>query len=730
MPDDFMITPINERFNGFSQVLHLSKSESKDLNKVINQIAAIQIQKKDESVEFSSLPQNTTDFLKIHKKIENLKTKEKDPDKLKFLDKINETSRQFEQIILQSINTGKVADLKGVEALIDYLHKITEKKPNLSPDLLEVLENLAENMLSIEDIYQKISGIDSMLTSYDENVDAVIESVVSKQAALERGGTEFSLDADLSILKLFEVLVGFYKTYQGESSLPLYHEELFARLKDEAYILRFNHEEFSTEYHDAVSAEVLKTLQALHQKPVPTSAEERYQTLLNTLIKEKDNFAQKKANLDSLINSLNPPQVRAEALFNEFKALQKGMTEDLSFLENQIKMLSEKQTVGIWGRWTISGRDRKVEHNVRIVRESEENVPNGWGKKLLLFSVWGLSKIGKFQAFGQFFNQSYDAISTGVSPLKPTADLMSLVAYAKQFSTLDIGEQQTLEYDVSAIQGVFSGYMPFTETFAKEHPEAAVFLENFKSGTPDASENKMSNAGKYIEHYPIQKMTQGEMNINALRYIGEQVRSHFNAEGRQLAFENPNGYIESKVFNNLPEAKPESAFSVLAEELAESVKEAKTGVPLEKNKSYQILQEDAKATFGSEIPTKWFTDWIAGQEWDEKRLGNFQSWFAENLECQAREYYINRNIHVKNAETAVVFNVPDPGAVNIRHTLDTDVNASPDLRSFKVIEDLANSIKPDQLFQNPLTSDTPNSYSPLKAAYDVYQFVAGKAQLF
>lgn len=729
MPNDFMITPINERFNGFSQILHLSKSESKDLNKVINQIADLQIQKKNQSLEFTSLPQNTTDFLKIHKKIDSLKTKEKDPAKLKLLDQVNNASRKFEQVILQSLNSGNAADLKGVETLINDLHKIIED-PGLSPDLREDLAGLEKNMLSVGDIYQEISEIDLMLGAYDEIVDATVESLVAKHEALEKGVVDFSIEPDLSVLKLVDLLVGFYEKYKNDESLPLYHEELIARLKDEAYNLRFNHEEFFIEYKDAVRAEVLKTLQAYHQQPGSSAQEERNQTLLITLIQEKDKLALAKATLDSHIDALNPPQRHSEALFNEFKAMQKSLKENVLFLESQIKMLSEKQTVGVWGRWTISSRDKKVEHNVRVVRESEENVPNGLGKKLLLFSVWGLSKIGKFQAFGQFVNQSYQAISTGVSPMKSTADLMSLIAYAKHFSTLGIGEQQALEYDVSAIQGVFNGYIPFTETFVKEHPDAAVFLEKFKNEAANASESKMASGGKYIQHEPIQKITQAESNIQALRYIGEQVREHFNAEGRQLVFENPAGAIGGVINNNLPEAKPESAFSLLAKELAESVKEAKGGVPVEDNKSFQMLQSDAKATFGAELPEEWFTKWIADQEWDNKRLDNFQNWFSENLECQARHHFINSNIHVKNPETAVVFNVLDPGAVNIRHTHDMDVNDSPHMRTFNVIEDLADAVKPEQLFQNPLTSDTPHSYSPLKAAYDVYQFVAGKAQLF
>lgn len=236
---------------------------------------------------------------------------------------------------------------------------------------------------------------------------------------------------------------------------------------------------------------------------------------------------------------------------------------------------------------------------------------------------------------------------------------------------------------------------------------------------------------------PIPILPSDEANAHAMRYLGQQVREHYEETGKQLPFENPHGSLPSwdQLFNFIPpEEKPQSMFSLFGQECADSIREAKTGVPLDENVRYQSLQKHVQDTFGTRLPKEWFEGWILGQEWSDERLDNFQDWFAHNLECQIRQYISNRDIHVKNDNvTAVSSLLSGPvsvGASQKMEPVQTEANRlDAGSRQFEVISGVADDIHPgNEIFDNPLTSDASRLSSPLKAVFDVYHYVARQAK--
>lgn len=733
-----MLSPVNDRFSGLSNIMHLTKDESHKLNQSIIDIASLQIQQKNKPLNINDLPQSKIGFLKIHAKIEQLKTSGKlTATEVKFLDKINSVARNFEQVVLQSLSTGNARDLAEVEELCNILNKLNQDpllQDKINPELRKELESLTEKMRSVAENYRDVYVVHKKLESHEHTTELAIESLAAQQKALEQGEAVFSIDSDLTLLELFDQLIGFYKNYEHKESLPLYHAELIERLTQEAYALRFNREDFCTEYQAAVEVEVLKTLQNLHRETSTdggTEPEEEYEALLLELIEAKNKIEMAKATLDSHVESLNQPEKATEKLFKEFAALHDQLEGDLDFLESQIKILSEKQTIGLFGRMKIYNRGRSVERNVRAMKEMEEDVPKGWGHKLLSAAMWGLYLTPQIGALAQFASRTYQAVSTGESPLKETADLMSNAAFAKQIGELPPEEQQEIDFDVSTIQGVLNGYIPLTEALAENRPEAAEYLEVIETKSATIPGSHILNPAAGNNHIPTPILSSKEADVHALRYMGSQVREHYEATGKQLVWENPLGsFGEHPLGYTAPEEKPRSMFSLFGEECANSIREAKTGVPLEENAHYEKLQDHVQSIFGIKLPVEWFSEWILTQSWSDERLDNFEDWFAHNLECQVRHHISKQDIHVKSDADA---NIPLllAGATSAESSGKSQFvkretkSLTAESRKFEGIQGLGDRIYPgSEIFREPepLTSAASRLTSPFKIVFDTYRF--------
>lgn len=378
---------LNDRFGGLSRLLHLTTEEASALNKVKKKIASLQ--QTNQYIQFNSLPQNTTNFLKIHKKIEHLRTNEKLTEwEDQFFAQIDGIARKFEEIVFQVLSAGNSQNPKEIEALcriLDKLNKDPLLKNKINPELFKEMETLAEQLKSVADSCADISYVQNQMEAYEQLADNSLQALTVQQEVLEQGGTNFTNADDLTVLDVFDQFVQLYIKYGQKDNLSLYQAEFISRLTQDAYAIRFNRGEFCSEFQAAVEAEVLKTLQAIHQQtPSEPVALKQYEKLQSTLIEARNQINTAKATLGDRIDSLDQSTAATKKLFKEFGLIHEQLDRDVEFLDNQIAILIEKKQIG-WGDWwTISSRDRQVKRNVRLVKEIEEDKPASWGKKVTL----------------------------------------------------------------------------------------------------------------------------------------------------------------------------------------------------------------------------------------------------------------------------------------------------------------------------------------------------------
>ena len=370
--------PIHGRLNEISHLLGLTFDEKNTLDHVIQKVSSLN---QNNQLIQSNIFQKPIEFLHIHKEIDQLKTDGKlTSGELKLIRQINETIGMFEKIVLQALNTGnsrEFGEVKKLHLILDKLHKDPLLKNKISPELYQELETLSEKMKALGESYQVIDSVNKKIERYEDKADEAIESMAVQQEALEHGNPDFAVSSDLAILKVFDKLVQLYKHFEHKDSLPLYYREFVSKLTQELYAIRFHREEFCTEYQAAVETEVLRNLQAIHQTPVDPLVEKQYEALLNIMQDAKSKIAETKSTLDGHIDALSEPEEGTEKLFHEIHAIRTQLDHDLKFLENQMTKLSERQSIGWMGRWTLYSRGRQIEHNVRIVKEVEEDKPIG-----------------------------------------------------------------------------------------------------------------------------------------------------------------------------------------------------------------------------------------------------------------------------------------------------------------------------------------------------------------
>ena len=412
------------------------------------------------------------------------------------------------------------------------------------------------------------------------------------------------------------------------------------------------------------------------------------------------------------------------------------MDNDLKFLTKQIGILSKKLPIGLKGEWTIHWRGQEVKRNVRVIQELKEEKTPGWGQKLLHLSLWGLYLTPQIHSFANFATQSYKAWNTGESPLKESADIMSEIAFARHSNELPLKEQQEAVLEMSYIQGILSGYIPFSEFLVNEYPALATYLEPLTIDVALQPKGEVISPDTAV-FIPMPILTANEANRHAMRFLGQQVREHYKSTGKQLSYENPN--INLSAWNQdpyvPPEEQPTSVFTILGEECVEAIHEAKSGVLPNESIKLKNLQNHIQTIFGTPLPMKWFETWIFSQEWHEDRLEHFQDWIAQNLEMQARKHISQQNIHEhKTPSTSAPKSFADLPAAFLAE------EESSKSESELVIE--TRHIEPLQEFQDPIdsvenmvnggvfTSSTSMLSSPASVALNVYNVFCDQIKNF
>lgn len=532
--------------------MHLSNEEKSALNQTISTIVPLQFPQTGSALSpLSSLSEKSFEFLDIHKKIELLKTIEIfNPAKWRLLDQIDEATRQFEKIVLETITKVDLNDSKQIKCLYRELNKL-KNNPLLKEGndentrlLYEELKVLAKTVKSLAKSYQDIAFVQEKLEIGEQAAEKAMLLMNDQREALEKGESDLAVINDLSILDVINKFVQLYKKYGKKETLTLYHSEFLSNLTEQLRVIRFNREDYCTEYQEAVSVEVLKALKALQDKT--SGAANQQEILLRSLIQAMEKILHSKSRLDYHVESLIGKEAEGltERLFQEFSSIQRLVTYDLKFLEKQITMLKEKQTVGWWGRWTIHSRNKQVEHHVRKMKALEVEKPAGIGQKLLEMCMWGLYLTPQLHSLASFATQTYKAFSTGESPLKESADLMSTSAFVKRLNAMPQEKLIEIDFELSSLRGVLEGFIPLTQTFADQHPAVVDYVKSLQIERPSPQSRQLSGPGS---HFPasLKILSPEQANYHLMKLLGERVREYFQSIGKQLSWENPLGSLPS-----------------------------------------------------------------------------------------------------------------------------------------------------------------------------------------
>jgi hypothetical protein len=725
-----MVSPLNERFNDFSKALNLTSEENFSLNQNIFNIASQQIfdfknQKLNLQTPYSS-PQNSLAFLKIHKQINELMEKLGPIDKV--LNNINRITLQFEKIVINSIQNSNSGDAGVIENLSNELNQLKndplfkEGKDSLSKPLYQELVSLEKVMKSLAKNYQAYASAQHEIGQCELHAEKASDSLIDQMEKLEQGGKDFLLSNDLSSLKILNKFLTLIEKYKDESAFSLYRSEFLSKLSWQISNIHFNLQDFYAEYRNALKAEVLNTLKEINLNPLNTD----YQSLLTVLKENKNKITRAKKDLATHLNSFDTSDIAMKKLYKEIKSICDELDEQLKFLEQQIKILTEKQPIGIMGRWTIYSREKQVEHNIRQLKDIEVDKPAGWGQKVLTAGLWGLyltSSIGSLVQFMGMANRAWE--SPGVAPddLRQAANTMSKAAFIQQANTLPLDRQEEIAADMSNIQGVLNGYIPFTESFAKENPNVRDYLKTIPDNTPPGDQIIVSGENNL---FSAPTLPPKEADVYVVKYLGKEVREYYEETGKQLPWKNPLGnFLESPISYALEEEQPKSLFSTIGEICSKTIGEAKTGVPLNENIHLQKLQELVKSTFGiDELPRGWF-EWLTEQGWSNERLDHFSDWVSLKIKTDFIQHVRAQNIHVKETEPPILEMLSGSSQ---KSTLGQSVNALATIqREFQVIEHVSDQIYPgNAIFNEPETSKASRLSSPLSIINNIYQIAVDK----
>ena len=311
--------------------------------------------------------------------------------------------------------------------------------------------------------------------------------------------------------------------------------------------------------------------------------------------------------------------------------------------------------------------------NTVIIREGMPAEPNWLSRKLSYLNPenWseqsrrivhaGLIGMQLSVPLANFISQSWQAFSRWDSPLRKQAESMSAAAFMKKAYEMPPEKQMEAELEMSSLEGVLKGFIPFTETFKEQHPSVAGYIKDLQ--------NDLS--GSSTEH-PFPSFSQNEINMHAMRFLGKQVYEYFSATDKQVPRENLFGNLPSwdefgAMFRSSrtepPEESPQtkekapSFFTVFATECVQAIQEGKgeTSETMTTNKGSKLdkLQNHLQDTFGATLPSSWIP-WMSEQEWSEDRLNEFQNWMEKNLETHVRVHLSHQNIHERSGMTASI----------------------------------------------------------------------------
>lgn len=560
-------------------------------------------------------------------------------------------------------------EIEDLERLLESLERKVESlsamKPQLlqagfSPEIFDDLEkDLHATVQQVEDLVHLLN-FRSDFNALSIQMEGALESANDQALENAQGHHNFTSTSYNNVLKNLHGLLALYQkadlpdlphTYKQEMSHKIHHE-----------LAAWKHTSFMEEYHDALDAEIAELRL---NRPLTPEMKHAANDML-TAIKVAD-----KALESQLVQfrELENTQWADKHVAKAYRKIVNRLISDRNRIQKEIKTLDGliRETIPsstietLQSKWTIFQRGKSVQHTVKVMERGMSEEEETWGFKVMRACLYGLyysDRIASMAGFAQDVYRIWDGVD---SPLKSNADLLSKYEFAKRAQEMSDQEQAEVYLDINLIEGILKGFIEYTPSLEEEHPELASFLREHLNVFPSHEAAAIApEAGSYERTLSqggvnARELSDSELNVLKVQFLGQQVQRHFQAIGKQLEptkndFVDMSWSVQQGQVMQYDEA-PMDPLKAIGHDMAAALQDHQAGLSPEQNPHLLALNKSIEEIFGMPLPQEWIEEWLFKQEWSEDRLHDFSDWMAQSLGAHAAYHMQHREAHEGSAGT-------------------------------------------------------------------------------
>lgn len=337
---------------------------------------------------------------------------------------------------------------------------------------------------------------------------------------------------DLGVLRMISDLIQLYVDLKDFTFSIYSRIEIIKKIQFELCSVNFFREELVNEFQEAIKAEVATISLA------PDAKKKEAKALLDHLRHMNQGISEIQTGLNQILKPLSFAKVEANSvsLNNEIQKMIGQLVEEDKFLKTQVYTLQHSKPLSYWqgflARRIVHRREAEVQRTACYLKDAEENNQEGRWKKLLRWSLYGLYHSQAIVDIIQIANRIYGYRNTGISDLRPEADLMSTACFAEKASELPETLQAKISLEINLLGNILKGFLPYTKGLAEQHPELAKYLKTELS-------IPLPSANGFLPAYPRQPVEVvlpicPSLEAHERRYLAMQVKSHYRATGQSL----------------------------------------------------------------------------------------------------------------------------------------------------------------------------------------------------
>lgn len=578
----------------------------------------------------------------------------------------------------------KIHEIEGLREELKTMQSDLSLSPSLWKELLQKLDIEQDRAVNRYDLLR----FREEMYTFSELMEEDALALRDQMTALGTGGDDLSFEYADKLLAHLEILGQLSLRSEREGLPRASQREMCDVLVKAIASITFIYSEFQDDYREAIEAKASKSQLGLTQFVKSDSPDQMHlhvqamvqvEIFINLMQEAKRALQTKLSIYEPLASSL-----LKEGLEKESRKAIALIKEDLEFLERKITsirnhpnyttesraavheylqwlpreevaMLGADQLPVTGSTWAMRMREKTVERNIWM-RDEPHDLPQGWGMKVLRFALWGLYYSNHVHAAANFTTNAYRYWCTGENSLKPYADLLSYSAFARQATSMSEVDQAKAAMEMSMVEGILRGFIPYTASIASEHPAIASYLQeqfhvtSLPAGPLLASSREVDQrmtAQGGSEAHP--ELSLSDINRHLTHFLGEQVKKHFEVHQQQLPLSLPSIVqiqTESPFFEWLTKHEdamvehgphPSGPLQLISSDLARAIRTHQEGVPLESNDYLADLQEHVTGVFGIPLPKPWI-DYLFCQEWTDDRLRFFRGWVERSLAAEAARF--------------------------------------------------------------------------------------------